>query len=69
MKLNNQAKRILSLLLNYQGNWVPLPEILDLRIARYGARIMEIRRAGYQVEMQDSWHGRERHTAYRIVTV
>jgi hypothetical protein len=45
-----QRSRILSLLRSRNGAWVPLPEILDLHIGQYGARILEARRAGIEIE-------------------
>lgn len=45
-----QRDRILSLLRSRAGQWVPLPAILDLHIGQYGARILEARRAGIQIE-------------------
>jgi hypothetical protein len=50
MQRLNQRERLLELLRSHNGAWVPLPEILDLHIAQYAARIFELRRAGYQIE-------------------
>jgi hypothetical protein len=46
----NQRERLLALLHCHQGEWVPLPAILDLRISQYGTRILELRRAGHVIE-------------------
>jgi hypothetical protein len=45
-----QRDRILRLLTSRVDQWVPLPEILDLQIGQYNARILELRRAGYNIE-------------------
>lgn len=45
-----QRDRILSLLRSREGRWVPLPEILDLRIGQYGTRIKELRGIGFEIE-------------------
>jgi len=44
-----QRARILGVLLQARGEWVPLPEILALRVAQYGARIHELRRLGFRI--------------------
>lgn len=46
----SQAERILKLLQERRGDWIPLPEILALGIAQYGARIHELRRDCYKIE-------------------
>jgi hypothetical protein len=66
-KLNPQAQRILKKLQEYEGRWVPLPEILAMFIGSYTRRLTEIRRAGYNVELKNEWDGRTRHTAYRLI--
>jgi hypothetical protein len=47
---SKQSDRILQLLRRAHGSWVTLPEILALGSARYGARIWELRRAGFQIQ-------------------
>src|SRR5258708_6493321 len=44
-----QRGRILGLLIDARGEWVPLPEILACA-AQYNARVWELRRAGYVIE-------------------
>jgi Txe/YoeB family toxin of Txe-Axe toxin-antitoxin module len=66
-KLNPQALRILKKLQEYEGRFVPLPEILSMFIGSYTRRITEIRRAGYNVELKDERVNGQRHTAYRLV--
>ncbi len=49
-----QRGRLLRLLEEHAGHWVELPRILELRIAQYSARILELRRElepkGYRIE-------------------
>lgn len=45
MTRQTQQERLLSLLRSKE--WVSLPKILDLRIAKYSSRITELRHAGY----------------------
>ena len=49
-----QRERLLRLLEEHAGHWVELPRILELRIAQYSARILELRRElepkGYRIE-------------------
>jgi hypothetical protein len=63
----SQRERIVNLLASYQGQWVPLPVILDLRISQFGARILEARRAGYIIENRTEWEARVKHSFYRLV--
>jgi len=63
-----QAQRIFDLLQRHEGRWVPLPQILQLFIANYRARITELRRAGHCIELRDEHVGGQRRTAYRLVT-
>jgi Helix-turn-helix domain len=48
--VKGQRARILRPLLDAKGAWVPLPKILDLHISQFGARILELRRLGFQIE-------------------
>ena len=50
MGRKNQATRILDLLQERAGEWIPLPEILALGIAQNSARSFELRRDGYKIE-------------------
>lgn len=45
-----QRDRILRLLVEAHGEWVPLPQILALGVAQYNARIFELRRLGFNIE-------------------
>jgi hypothetical protein len=62
----NQCARICRLLEQAKGEWVPLPRILDLRIASHTRRIHELRKAGVSVEMHSFWFEGERRTEYRL---
>jgi len=62
-----QCQRILKLLQSYEGRFVPLPEILDLRIASYTKRLSELRASGCIIELHEERLGHERHTSYRLV--
>jgi hypothetical protein len=66
-KLNPQAQRILKKLQEYEGRWVPLPEILSMFIGSYTRRMTEIRRAGFNVALKDERVNGQRHTSYRLV--
>ncbi len=50
LNAKTQRARILRLLLDAKGSWVPLPAILDLHISQFGARIYELRRTGFVIE-------------------
>jgi len=49
------------------GGWVGLPAILDLRIALYTTRILELRRSGYEIENRTETIDGIRHSWYRLV--
>lgn len=63
----NQCDRLYALLLAHRGDWVPLPEILALGIAQFGARILELRRRGFVIENRRENVGKEVHSWYRLV--
>jgi hypothetical protein len=44
-----QRSRLLQLLIEARGAEVPLPQILDLRISQFGARIHELRKLGFKI--------------------
>ena len=66
--MTNQQQAIFNVLRDRAGEWVPLPEILKLGIAQYGARLLELRRMGYAIENKtiEIING-QRHTAFRLV--
>ena|SRR5882762_4960498 len=61
---SNQRNRLLALLNAHANLWVPLPDIMALRIAQYNARIYELRSLGHCIESKQdadrSW--------FRLVT-
>jgi len=64
----NQRGRILRLLTKHLGSWVPLSDILDLRIGAYCRRIYELRRIGFQIENRTEWQEGKRHSWYRLLS-
>jgi len=42
----SQKERLRKLFIANPGRWIPLPQILSLGLAQYGARIYELRREG-----------------------
>jgi hypothetical protein len=60
--------RILGSLIEARGQWVPHPQILDLGIAQYGARILELRRLGYVIENRTEHGHGERHSWFRLIS-
>lgn len=64
-----QRARILRLLMDAHGAWVPLPEILALGIAQYNARIFDLRRLGFDVENKTETDPETgvRHSWFRLV--
>lgn len=66
---DTQAQRILKLLQRYSPNEVSLVEILDLHIAQFGARILELRRAGYDIRnRRETANDGTVHSWYKLVT-
>jgi hypothetical protein len=61
---SDQQQHIYELLLSKE--WVTLPEIMDLRIANYRARISELREQGYHIECETEWVNGVRHSKYRL---
>jgi hypothetical protein len=63
-----QRARILRLLIDAHGSWVPLPKILALGIAQYNARLWELRRLGFVIENKSESVDGTRHSWYRLVS-
>jgi hypothetical protein len=61
-----QPAAILGVLLRARGDWVPLPQILALGIAQYGARIHELRKLNFQIENRQENRDGKRHTWFRL---
>ena len=66
-----QRERLLHLLEESSGEWVPLPRILTLGIAQYSARIHELRRElkpkGWRIENRRRHNGGAVHSWFRLV--
>lgn len=62
---DNQRQRILELLTDARGAWVPLPEIARCA-AQYNARIFELRRQGFTITNRTADVGGERHSWFRL---
>lgn len=63
---DTQRGRILHLLESRRGEWVPSYELSDIAL-QYGARVLELRRAGYQIENKAQHVNGEVHGAFRLV--
>jgi hypothetical protein len=57
---------LIVLLRSYNGGWCPLPKILDLHIAQYNARILELKHKGYDIQNKTEWIKGERHSWFRL---
>lgn len=61
----SQRDELLALFESRANEWVPLPDILNLGIAQYNARIYELRRLGHRIESKQeggrSWFRLVRH--------
>jgi Helix-turn-helix domain len=62
-----QRDRILKLLVEARGEWVPLPAVLELGIAQYGARLLELRRTGFDIQNKTWWEQGGKHSAFRLI--
>jgi hypothetical protein len=64
---DSQCGRILHLLESRRGDWVPLPEILGMKISQYGTRIKELRDDwGFAIENRTETIDGLRHSWFRI---
>jgi hypothetical protein len=63
-----QRARILGILVAARGQWVPLPDILVLGIAQYGARILELRRLGFNIENKTERLAGARRSWFRLAS-
>jgi len=63
-----QAARIVNLLRSRAGEWVPLPEILDLHISQYSARIFQARHEwGLRIENRVETINGQKHSWFRLI--
>ena len=63
---NTQRGRILRRLQESSNQWVPSYELANIAL-QYGARILELRRAGYRIENKAQCINRQIHGAFRLV--
>jgi hypothetical protein len=61
-----QRGKILGRLVDARGAWVPLPQILALGVAQYGARIHELRALGFRIENRKEHIDGVLHTWFRL---
>jgi biotin operon repressor len=61
-----QKAAILDLLLKNKGRWVPAYSLSAVAL-QYGARVKELRDAGYQIENRTERYGRQVHGSFRLI--
>ncbi len=72
--MTNQRERILELLMNHRGEWIPVYELSRIAL-QYNTRIHELRNnkklveSGITIEEKEQWVGGSKHTWYRIPPV
>jgi hypothetical protein len=66
MNKQTQRSKLLSLLAG--GHWISLPSILALGIAKYNARIFELRRRGHNIENRTEKHEGLTHSWFRLLS-
>jgi len=62
-----QSERILALVQADRGAWVPLPETIACA-AQYNARVLELRRRGFNIENRMERVDGARHSWFRFVS-
>jgi hypothetical protein len=63
---STQSYKILGILQEAAGSWVPLPEI-QACAAQYDARIFELRNRGFRIENRTELVGDSRHSWFRLL--
>ena len=64
-----QTARIVALLQEQSPNWLPLPQILSLRVSQYAARIYQVRHEwGLTIENWVEVIEGKKHSRLRLVT-
>ncbi len=63
-----QRTRILRRLIDARGGWAPLPEIMACA-AQYNARILELRRRGFNIENRTEHKNGARHSWFRLIAI
>ena len=64
--VQTQRGRILAVLTQARGEWVPGPEIFRLA-AQYSARVHELRKLGFKIENKTAMIDGQRHSWFRLV--
>jgi hypothetical protein len=62
-----QHAKLMRLFQSAPNQWISLPEILALGIAQYGARILELRAGGENIENKTAWVNKQRHSWFMWV--
>jgi hypothetical protein len=65
--IRNQQNQLLALLRQAHGAEVPLSEILALKISQFGARLLELRRLGYNIQNRQKIRNGKRLSWYRLL--
>ena len=61
-----QRQRLFDLLSCRQ--WISLPQILDLRISQYSARVHELRKMGCRIESKSERRDGQLHSWFRLIS-
>lgn len=69
IKRPTQKERLRELFERRPNEWISLPDILYMGIAQYGARILELRREGMNIENRVQEINGERHSWFIYKTV
>jgi len=62
-----QRQRMAAMFESRPNEWIPLPEILAMGVAQYGARVLELRRAGMEIENRTRTINGQKHSWFRLV--
>jgi hypothetical protein len=62
-----QRDRLYQLLYNHRNEYVGLPQILELKIAQFGARIKELRALGADIRNRRETKDGATHSWYKLV--
>jgi len=63
--MTTQRQRVATLFQAHPHTWIPLPTILGMGVAQYGARILELRRAGMEIENKTRIVAGVKHSWFR----
>jgi hypothetical protein len=68
MDTKTQREQIFDLFNRNLGQWVDLPQIMDLGIAQYNSRIFELRGEGHEIHSRSENEGRLRKTWFILLS-